>query len=129
MIYVADTHALVWFLERNPRLPEQIRSVLRSAEAAIVIPTICLAELVHLSRRGRIRANLPRLREELLTVGNCRIYPLDDAVVELLPEGLDIHDAIVVATAILCGRMMGQPVRLLTCDKVIAESGLVQTLW
>ena len=129
MIYVVDTHALIWFLERNPRLSDEGRSLLRSREATLVIPTICLAELVHLSRRGRTSADLQQLRRKLLAAENCRLCALDEAVVDLLPEGLDIHDAIIVATAIISGKVGGEPVRLLTCDAAIIESGLVETVW
>jgi len=45
MIYVADTHTLVWFLEGSTRLSVTARETLISVEAEIVIPAIVLAEI------------------------------------------------------------------------------------
>jgi PIN domain nuclease of toxin-antitoxin system len=48
---VVDTHTVVWFLSRDPRLSAKARDVLRSTTAAggiINIPSICLVELTYL---------------------------------------------------------------------------------
>ena len=42
--YVVDTHALVWFLEGNPRLGSAARSVLSLPESELVLPIGVLAE-------------------------------------------------------------------------------------
>ena len=42
--YVVDTHALVWFLEENPRLGARAKTILQNPESALVIPIIVLAE-------------------------------------------------------------------------------------
>ena len=60
---------------------------------------------------------------------NCTIYPLDEAVLDLFPSGLEIHDAIVVATTLLYRDLLMQPVQLLTADRDISASKLVPTLW
>jgi PIN domain nuclease of toxin-antitoxin system len=45
VIYIVDTHALVWHLEANPRLSLPAAAVLSSATSEIVVPSIVLAEI------------------------------------------------------------------------------------
>ena len=129
MIHVLDTHPLVWHLEGNGRLSPRARAVLMDPGAELVIPTIVLAEIWHLHNRQKIRTSAQELRARILSASNCSVYPLDEAVLELLPAELDIHDAIIVATARVYRDVLQQPVRLLTCDKPITQSGLVDTVW
>ena len=42
--YIVDTHALIWYLEGNPRLGQQAKQVLENAESKLVLPLIVLAE-------------------------------------------------------------------------------------
>jgi PIN domain nuclease of toxin-antitoxin system len=62
MTDVVDTHALVWFLEKNPRLSTAARNALRDPSAKIVVPTIVLAEIHFLHARGRIATDLAGTR-------------------------------------------------------------------
>ena len=68
---VADTHALIWYLEDSPRLGEAASQVFERCdrgEMTIFIPTISLVEIVYLQERGRISQNLAeRFRTELKT--------------------------------------------------------------
>jgi hypothetical protein len=50
-------------------------------------------------------------------------------VLALLPIELEIHDAIICATAILLQEAGVDAVRVLTCDRQIAGSGLVKSVW
>lgn len=129
MIHVVDTHPLVWHLEGNPRLSAAARGVLTSPESEIVVPSIVVAEVWYLYHRKRISTSADDIRERILRARNCSIYPLDEAVLELLPAGLDIHDAVIVSAAKLYRDVLGQPVRLVTCDEAISRSGIVETLW
>lgn len=129
MIHVLDTHPLVWHLEGNERLSPKARAVLTDPNAELVIPTIVLAEVWYLHHCSKIRTSPSDLRARILSASNCSVYPLDEAVLELFPAGLDIHDAIIVATARVYRDVLRQPVRLITRDRPIAESGLIETLW
>jgi PIN domain nuclease of toxin-antitoxin system len=51
MTYVVDTHALVWFLEGNPRPSIAARNALIDATAQVVVPTIVLEEITFLHRQ------------------------------------------------------------------------------
>ena len=129
MILVADTHALVWFLEGSDRLSADARQALQSADADIVIPSIVLAEIVFLYGRKRSGIDLKMVLEHVSRTDNCTIYPLDETVVERLPIELDIHDAVIVATALVFRDVLGKDVALITKDAQIRQSNVVQTVW
>ena len=55
MIYVVDTQALIWFLERSARLGKTARQALVDPSSELVLPTIVLAETRYLAGTRRIR--------------------------------------------------------------------------
>lgn len=68
MIYVADTHSLIWFLASDANLPQKARAVferVEEGEDSIVIPTIVLAELMHISEKKGMEDLFFRLLEML----------------------------------------------------------------
>ena len=129
MIYVLDTHALVWHLMNSPRLGQQARQIVADASAVLVVPSITLAEARFLSMRGRIPLAWEDVVELLDEDARCEVHPLDRDVVERLPVGLNIHDAIICATALLCRETLGEDVCVITRDGQIIASGLVETVW
>jgi PIN domain nuclease of toxin-antitoxin system len=129
MIHVADTHALVWFLEGSDRLSAVARQAMQSPDAEIVVPSIVLAEIVHLYGRRCIGIDLTTVLEHVSRTDNCTIYPLDETVVERLPIELDIHDAVIVATALVFRDVLGKDVALITKDARIRQSNVVKTVW
>jgi PIN domain nuclease of toxin-antitoxin system len=44
MLYVVDTHALIWFFEDNPKLGAQAKNILSDPDSQLILPTIALAE-------------------------------------------------------------------------------------
>lgn len=46
MKYVIDTHALIWFLEGNPRLSINAKAILSHPDSQLIIPATTLAEAV-----------------------------------------------------------------------------------
>ena len=126
--YVLDTHALVWFLEKNPHLSNNVRLAILDANAEIVIPTIVLTEVVFLYSRKKIKTNLPTVLAGVASAANCTVYPLDEEVVLRLPTNLDIHDAIIVATSLLYRDLMGRDVAVLTRDELIRNANLIRTI-
>ncbi|MFA7236663.1 MAG: PIN domain-containing protein [Phycisphaeraceae bacterium] len=129
MIYVVDTHPLVWHLEGDTKLSASAAAILSSDAAEIVIPSIVLAEVWYLYQRKRIKTSPRDIRSTILAATNCSIYPLDEAVLEVLPNGLDIHDALIVATAPVYQDVLKQPTQLITRDRMITDSKLVDVLW
>jgi PIN domain nuclease of toxin-antitoxin system len=53
MKYVIDTHALIWFLEGNPRLGTNAKAIISHPDSRLIIPATTLAEAVWIVERGR----------------------------------------------------------------------------
>ena len=54
--YVTDTHSLVWYFTENPRLSKKALKAFEKTvkEGTIIIPTVVLAEIMHIAKKGRI---------------------------------------------------------------------------
>lgn len=50
--YILDTHALVWYLEGNPKLGEQAKITMGAVDSLLVLPLIAVAEAAFLIERG-----------------------------------------------------------------------------
>jgi len=66
---------------------------------------------------------------EVANAENCTVYPLDENVAMRVSGELDIHDAIIVATALVYRELSTDTVVVVTRDEAIIRSGLVQTIW
>jgi len=55
--YVTDTHSLVWYFTENQRLSKKALKVFEKTleEGSIIIPILVLAEIMYISRKGRIK--------------------------------------------------------------------------
>lgn len=103
--FVADTHALLWFLTDDRRISKRAQSILTKAESGtfeILIPTIVMAELLYICERGKSPI---KFDEILLRFENCvgfTTVPFDFNILEImmdLSSGLELHDRIIIATA------------------------------
>ena len=132
MRYVVDTHALIWFLEDNPRLGSNAKTILTHATSQLILPAIALAEAVWIVERGK--TSIPSVADLLSAIDadpRVIIYPLDQAVIEqtiLFSAIHEMHDRQIVATAIVL-QSQGEIITLLTCDQNIKASGLVSIAW
>lgn len=79
--------------------------------------------------RGRIGISVQDVVSNLVEASNCSLYPLDQLVIERLPTGLELHDAIIVATGLILRELANDDVLLLTKDAEITQSGLIPVLW
>jgi PIN domain nuclease of toxin-antitoxin system len=129
MTYVADTHPLVWLLADDAWLSDAAAQAFDDPDARIVVPTIGLTEIKYLHARNRITVSLQETLAFIRAAANCLIQPLDEQVVNQSPMSLDIHDAIVVGTALLYRDVLGEQVAVLTRDTAITQSGLIPVLW
>ncbi|QSJ14363.1 PIN domain-containing protein [Nostoc sp. UHCC 0702] len=132
MKYVIDTHALVWFIEGNPRLGTNAKAILSNPDSQLVIPATTLAEAVWIVERGR--TSIPHPQDVISVVEadpRVVIYPLDKDVIAMtmnLYAINEMHDRQIVATALVLASK-GDIVQLLTCDQNIVASGLVAIVW
>jgi hypothetical protein len=72
---------------------------------------------------------VPAVVAHIAGATNCVVYPLDETVVEHLPTTLNIHDAIIVATALVFRDVLGETSAVITKDTDITVSGLVNVVW
>jgi PIN domain nuclease of toxin-antitoxin system len=130
--YVLDTHAIIWYLEGNPRLGNAAKSVLDATEYDLVIPIIALAEAAFTVAQGK--TNIPNVAQLLADLNDdprMQIMALSYPIFELsqtlsgIPE---MHDAFIVATAVWL-RNQGYQVSLLTKDREIVRSSEIEIVW
>lgn len=133
MLYVTDTHPLVFFsTDKRQRLGRNARRIFRQAErghARIVIPVTVLEEILRLSEDGRIRLALPF--SELLARYGQESGPffIQDYTPDILlqaasyPSIRDPFDRVIVATA----ATLGYP--LITHDSFLHDEGFVPVVW
>ena len=133
MLYVTDTHPLVFFSTgKRQRLGRNARRIFRQAEkgqARIVIPVTVLEEILRLSEDGRIRLALPF--SELLARYGQESGPffIQDYTPDILlqaasyPSIRDPFDRIIVATA----ATLDYP--LITHDSFLHDEGFVPVVW
>ncbi len=50
-------------------------------------------------------------------------------ILDRVPDNLEMHDGIIVATANTLREVSDEDVRVITRDRVIRDSGLVETVW
>jgi PIN domain nuclease of toxin-antitoxin system len=127
--YVADTHALFWYLTNSPRLGRRASLAFDEADrglAKIHIPTIVLAELYYMNvKLGRPLDFADQLRR-LTTSPQFVLLPLlpDDTLdLETDQAVPEMHDRLIVGVA----RRLNVP--LLTRDAQIVASNVVTTIW
>ena len=129
MTYVIDTHPLVWNLSSDDRLSPAARKALDDRSAKLVIPAMVLAEISYLYAKRRIGVTVSSVIEHVLGTENTVFHPLNESLAEHLPASLDIHDGIIVATAIMFRDVYGDSAAVITKDRMITKSGLVDVLW
>ncbi|MBV6467748.1 MAG: hypothetical protein PGMFKBFP_03119 [Anaerolineales bacterium] len=129
MYTVTDTHPWVWFLTANSRLSLKAKSALSDSSNIIVIPSIVMMEIKYLYHRKRIPLSFEEVLQQVETAENILFHPMDLSIVSNAPTSFDIHDAIIIGTAIQSAEEYGQGVSLVTADRAITGSHLVPVIW
>jgi PIN domain nuclease of toxin-antitoxin system len=127
--YVADTHALFWYLTASPLLGTQAKHAFVDASegrAIIYVSAIVVAELFFLNEKAG--GPLDFAAEYRRLMGTAQLVFVDlraDDVLDFGTDGLvpEMHDRIIVGVA----RRLGAT--CLSRDLAIAGSGLVATIW
>jgi PIN domain nuclease of toxin-antitoxin system len=128
MDYVADTHSLVWYFTDDSRLGEKALRAFEQTtqEGIVIIPSIVLAEIIFISKKGRITLTFEETLERIDEYENFDIAELDVnilKVVDKIEADLEMHDKLIVATSLFF------QTELITKDKRIKEAGIVTTIW
>ncbi|MCC6327302.1 MAG: type II toxin-antitoxin system VapC family toxin [Acidobacteria bacterium] len=131
-MYVTDTHALLWYLNKNHRFlsPKAIAvfDQTQKGNSAIFVPSIVLLEVAILNAKRKIELKLPFLKwvDELKHQKGLSVYELTASIIsESVGYSFndDIFDKLIVATAV----ELDCP--LITKDTAITESNLVEVYW
>ncbi len=127
--YMADTHSLLWAFHKPGKLGQQARQIfddVANGEAKLLIPVIVLAELIFTIENKPVQADLDNILSAIQNSPNIEFVDLDyETALQLrdlttIPE---MHDRIIVAAAI------EYEATLITFDKTITKSGLVDVVW
>lgn len=129
MIYIVDTHALVFFITESERLGKQAAKILRDPKKTLVIPSIVLAEIKYLAAKKRIAVLLDEILQYLRTDPRCTVYSLDLDVVLRMPIFNDIHDGIICGTALVYEDDIGEKTTIITKDQSIRGRKDVKSIW
>jgi PIN domain nuclease of toxin-antitoxin system len=126
--YVIDTHTLVWYLEDSVKLSVKAKlafNEIDSGKAFGIIPTIVLAEIVHLADNHKIPTNIEKTINGIKQADNFGIVSLDLSVIQQMIslKEYEIHDRIIVATAKSFGAS------LISKDEHISKLADVSCIW
>jgi len=129
VIHVVDTHALLWYLEASRRLSSTARQVLSGTSDSLIIPTIVLAEARYTIARQRTSVSWDFLLTAVENDGRFLVHQLDLDILKRISDQIEMHDAIICATALAYADASGDSVPVVTKDERIIDSGLVETVW
>lgn len=126
--YVTDTHSLVWYFTDDQRLSKKALKSFEGTikEGQIIIPTVVLAEILFIAKKGRITLGFKATVAKIEAPANFEIAPLDLEVLKIaesIDALLEMHDKLIVATAIRYDAC------LITRDEQITKSKAVKTIW
>jgi PIN domain nuclease of toxin-antitoxin system len=126
--YLGDTVTLIRHFSGAGKIGKTARKILEGVDAGenrLFISSISLVEILYLSEKKRIQIQLQGAIE---LIGESTNYDVTDLTPQIiiLAETLkfrDIFDRLIMATA----RYLGVP--LVSSDREIGKSGLIETLW
>jgi PIN domain nuclease of toxin-antitoxin system len=132
--HVIDAHALLWFLEQNPKLGTSAKAVLESPHSVLRVPAIALAEACWVVEHRK--TGIPSVDVLLASIAQdprVSVVPVDEDLVRRchLPTMhviSEMHDRQVVASVMRLAET-GEQAALVTRDAEIASSGLVPIVW
>lgn len=152
-VYVVDSHALLWFLTRNPKLSPVARQILKQAEVGevmVFVPTIVLAELDNIVRqknleitlfeiinkakegkeldRGKLEKEEIKIEEIIDRIEQGDGFAIADLDLNVVQRMIKLprwenHDKIIAATAIYL------EAKLITKNEVLQNADEIETVW
>lgn len=126
---ILDTHTLVWFLDKSPRLGKKALSILLDDQIVKIVPLIVLCEIHYLHKKKRFTLSLEKLLQLMEKTQNFESYPHHLAQIPYLNAQLEIHDALIVAATLEFSANNHQKVVILSRDSQIQRCKEVTCLW
>lgn len=123
-----DTHAFIWYLDKslNNKLSRKALKAIKEAEDSytIYLPIIVLMEVLYLIEKGRVNVSFHKLLLNLEKSINYEIVFFDIRLLKIAEtiKGLEVHDRLILATAILTGSP------LVSNDREIHTKG-IKVIW
>jgi PIN domain nuclease of toxin-antitoxin system len=127
-----DTHSLIWYLEKSPRLSRVAHNAIKLAirqRQSLYVSAISLLAILYLEEKGRLASGtLDRVLQELSNAGSLLVeVPLTASTAQAMrqvprDQVPDMPDRAIAATA----HALGIP--LVTADHLIRASS-TPTLW
>lgn len=123
-----DTHTFIWYLDKslNNKLSQKALKAIKEAEdsSIIYLPIIVLMEVLYLIEKGRVNISFHKLLSNLEKSINYEIVPFDIGLLKIAEtiQGLEVHDRLILATAILTGSP------LVSNDREIHAKG-IKVIW
>ncbi len=125
--YSFDTHTLVWYFENSDTLSKEAKSILDDAflgNCLAFVSSMVLLEAFHISLKDKDFL-FPEFVDFLSRAGFI-IISLDEDVLKIgyeLPRNINIHDRVIISTAILTGS------KLVTKDRILRSAFPHETIW
>lgn len=120
-----DAHAIAWYIHEpsKKRLSRKALETIRSAErnGTIYIPTIALLEVLRLIEKGKIQLSFADVLDGLERSKRYKIIPFDVRLlrVAMQVQGLELHDRLIAATAILTNSVLVSKDRMIGASEVV----------
>ncbi len=128
-LYVADTHALLWYFSGDRKLSQtaaQIFQASQNHECLIYVSAISIAELYYADQKWRFFTDFKALYSRILMANHFKIVSFESSHVLDFDRDVkvpEMHDRIIVGLA----RRLDAPI--ITSDSLIAASGIVRVIW
>ena len=108
MPYVTDTHALVWYMENDPKLSQEAKNIFQKVDNMqdyIFIPCIVFFELLYLTEKKKVVAGFDMFLAMVSEARNYKIEPLCLPIIEKsrrIPREMvgDPWDRLIIATSL-----------------------------
>ena len=128
MDFITDTHSLVWYFTEDARLSKKAIKAFEGTikEGTVVVLAVVLAEIMYISKRGKIALTFEETLKKIEEYENFDIAPLDINILKTadrIETDMEMHDKLIVATALY------YKARLITRDEQIKKAGIVPVVW
>ena len=129
MVFVTDTHSLIWYLTGDERIGKNAKRVFADLEVGkgkLIISIVVLLETLVLVEKGKIKASWEEFNEKVAQFPTAVFYPIGFDIIQNIKEvnqSLDLHDRILVTTAKI------HKAGIITKDKEIKRAKKVKTVW
>ena len=128
MDYVPDTHSLVWYFTEDIHLSKKALDIFEGTikEGTIIVPAVVLAEIMFISKKGKINLTFKETLNKIKEYENFEIAPLDIdilVIADKIEANMEMHDRLIIATALYFDAI------LITKDEQIKKAGIVSSVW